>query len=169
MATLMFSFSFAFAFIDPLIPRIFNVVVFFGILFFLLRKPVKDFFADRFQRIRSALTRAAKEKEDAEASIKAIDARLAQLDSEIARIHADAKAEAAAEQERLEAQTQAEIAKIKEIATREIDAARQNALIELRQFTAASAVTLAEQLIRRELTPQDDAALLQRASQGMKM
>ncbi|HEX4951208.1 MAG TPA: ATP synthase F0 subunit B [Blastocatellia bacterium] len=168
MLTLL-SFVVPLTFINPLIPRAVNVAIFFGILYFLLRKPTREFFAERFARIRAALERAAKEKAEAQARIRMIDERLAQLDSEVARIKETSQQEAAAERARLQAQTQAEIEKIRETARREIEAAKQTALVELRQFTAANTVALAEQIIRRELTPTDDAALLERASNGFKM
>ena len=154
--------------INPLISRAFNVAVFFGILYFLLRKPVRQFFVERFARIRATLERAAREKEEAQARIRAIDARLAQLDSEVAKIKETSRQEVAAETERLRAQTQADLEKIRDTARRETEAAKQVALVELRQFAAANAVTRAEQIIRRELTPADDAALLERASNGFK-
>lgn len=168
MTLIFFSLITPFALINPLIPRAFNVAIFFGILYFLLRKPVRQFFADRFRHIRSVLERAAREREEAQARIRAIDARLAQLDSEVAKIKETARREVAAETERLQTQTQADIEKIRDTARREIEAAKQTALVELRQFTAAKAVTQAEQIIRRELTPADDAALLQRASSGFE-
>lgn len=169
MTSQLFSFVTPLLLINPLIPRAVNVAIFFTILYLLLRKPTREFFAARFQKIRAALDRAAREKAEAQARIKAIDERLAQLDQETARIKDTARQEAAAETERLKAQTQAEIEKIRDTARREIEAAKQTALVELRQFTATNAVTLAEQMIRRELTPADDAALLQRASNEFKM
>lgn len=169
ITTHLFSLFAPLALINPLIPRAFNVAIFFGILYVLLRKPARDFFAERFARIRSLLDRAAKEKAEAQARLRTIDERLAQLDSEVARIKETSRQEAAAERARLQAQTQAEIEKIRDTARREIEAAKQTALVELRQYTAANTVTLAEQIIRRELTPTDDAALLQRASSGFKM
>ena len=167
--TQLFSAPLTFILAENMVARWFNVIVFFGLLFFLLRKPTRDFFADRFARLRSSLERAAKEKEEAQARIQAIDARLAQLDSETAKIKETAKAEAAAETERLQLQTQADVEKIRATARREIDAATQTAMIELRQFTAGNAVNLAEKIIRQELTQADDAALLQRASSEIKM
>ena len=148
--------------------RWFNVIVFFGILFILLRKPVRTFFTERFAQIRASLERAANEKAEAQSRIQAIDLRLANLDAEAAKIKVTAKQESAAETERLRTQTNAEIEKIKETAHREIESAKQVALVELRQYTAASAVTMAEQLIRQELSSDDDAALLQRAGAEMK-
>ena len=75
----------------------------------------------------------------------------------------------AVDTERLQVQTQADVEKIRATARREIDAATQTAMIELRQFTAGNAVNLAEKIIRQELTTADDAALLQRASSEIKM
>lgn len=164
-----FSLAAPLALINPLIPRTINVVIFFGFLYFLLRKPVRDFFTERLARIRSSLEKAAREKDEAQERIKTIDARLAQLDSEVARIKETAREEAVAERERTAAQTQMEIEKIRETVKREIEAAKQSALIELRQQTATNAITMAEQIIRREMTPADDAALLQRASSELKM
>lgn len=155
--------------INPLIPRTFNVAVFFGVLYFLLRKPTRAFFAERFQSIRASLERAAREKEEAQTRLRAIDARLAQLDSETAKIKETARQEAAAENQRLSAQTQTEVEKFQDTTRREIEAAKQTALVELRQFAATNAVTRAEQIIRQELTPADDADLLQRASSEYKM
>lgn len=169
MTEQLFSLVAPLTFINPLIPRAVNVAIFFGILYFLLRKPTREFFAQRFAQIRSLLERAAKERAEAQARIKAIDERLAQLDSEVAKIKETARQEAAAESERLKTQTQSEIEKIRDTARREIEAAKQTALVELRQFTAANTVSLAEQIIRRELTPADDAALLERASREFKM
>jgi F-type H+-transporting ATPase subunit b len=148
--------------------RWFNVIVFFGILFMLLRKPTRTFFTERFAQIRASLEKAAKEKAEAQSHIQSIDARLASLDAEAVKIKETAKQESAAEVERLKAQTNAEIEKIKETAHREIESAKQIALVELRQYTAASAVSMAEQLIRKELSSDDDAALLQRAGAEMK-
>lgn len=164
-----FALGISLLFINPLIPRTFNVIIFFGILYFLLRKPTRDFFAERFARIRSLLERAAQEKAEAQARLKTIDDRLAQLDLEATHIQETSRQEAAAETERMKAQTQAEIEKIRDTARREIEAAKQIALSELRQQTATHTVALAEQIIRRELNPTDDAALLERASNGFKM
>ena len=165
----LFSFVAPLTFINPLIPRAFNVAIFFGVLYFLLRKPAREFFAERYARIRSVLARAAQEKAEAQARIKTIDERLAQLDSEVVRIKEASRQEAAAEAERLKAQTQAEVEKIRDTARREIEAAKQTALVELRQYTATNTVALAEQIIRRELSPADDTALLQRASSEFTM
>jgi F0F1-type ATP synthase membrane subunit b/b' len=52
-------------------------------------------------------------------------------------------------------------------AGREIEAAKQIALADLREFAATKSVELAEQTIRRELTPEDDARLLSRLGEEL--
>lgn len=153
--------------INPAIPKAVNLVIFFTILYFLIRKPTREFFTERYNQIRSSIDRAAREKAEAEAKMKELDARMNRLDADIAEIKAQAGREAEAERERITAAAQAEAEKFRATAKREIESAKQNALIELRAYAAEQAVTLAEQVIRRELKPEDDANLLQRASVAM--
>jgi F-type H+-transporting ATPase subunit b len=155
------------ALLNPAIPKAVNLVIFFTILYFLLRKPTRDFFRERYNEIRAGLDRAAREKAEAEAKMRELDARLSRLDADIAEIKEQARREAEAERERIAAAARAEAEKLHATARREIEAAKQTALVELRRHAAEQAVALAEQAIRRELTPADDARLLDRASAAM--
>ena len=145
-----------------------NLIIFFGLLAYLLRKPVAEFFQTRFAEIRATLDRAAREKEAATAKLQELDARMQRLDAEMAEIRAQSEHESAAESERIAAAAQADAEKLRLVAQREINSAKQSALVELRQFAAAQSVELAEQLIRRELTPEDDARLVRQVSQEMQ-
>ena len=58
--------------------------------------------------------------------------------------------------------TETEIAKLGEQAQREIANAAKTAKHELRQYTAEQSVRLAEDIIRREMKPEDDARLISR-------
>ena len=51
--------------------------------------------------------------------------------------------------------------KLREQARREIESAVKVARAELRSFAAEQSVRLAEEMIRRELRPEDDARLVQ--------
>jgi F0F1-type ATP synthase membrane subunit b/b' len=148
--------------IHPGIPKGVNLAIFITILYLLLRKPAREFFARRFASVREMLEKAAREKKEAETKMAEIDARLNHLDAEVAGIKAQAEREAAAERERMEAEAKKDIERIRLSAQREIEATKQVALADLREFAAVKAVDLAEQMIRRELTPDDDAKLLQR-------
>ncbi|HWQ34585.1 MAG TPA: ATP synthase F0 subunit B [Blastocatellia bacterium] len=157
----------ALALVSPAIANIaktVNLIIFLGALYFLLRKPMREFFRQRYTEIRASLERAAREKETASARLAEIDARLNKLDAEIADIRTQAEREAAAERERIETQARQEAEKLRAMAQREIESAKNSALAELQQFTATQAVELAEKIIRRELTPDDDARLVGRIS-----
>jgi F-type H+-transporting ATPase subunit b len=153
--------------LHPAIPKAVNLALFIGVLYYLLRKPVREFFTTRLAEVRITLDRAAKEKAGAEAKLNELNARLSRLDAEVAEIRSQAEREAQAERARLEAEAKADAEKLRLMAQREIEGAKQAALLRLRQYAAEQAVALAEQLIRRELTPQDDARLLQRVSEEL--
>ena len=144
-----------------------NLVIFLGLLYFLLRKPAREFFATRLAEVRATLQQAAKEKEAATAKMAELDARLSRLDTELAEIKSQAERESAAERERLQAEAQRDAEKIRVTSHREIESAKQIAMSELREFAATKAVDLAEQMIRRELKPEDDARLLARMGEEM--
>ncbi len=153
--------------LHPAIPKAVNLALFLTVLYLLVRKPARAFFAERLATVRATLDRAAKEKAEAETKINELNTRLSKLDAEVAEIRAQAQREAEAESLRLKAEAQADADKLRATAKREIEGAKQAALVQLREFTADKAVELAEQLIRRELTPQDDAKLLQRVSEEL--
>jgi F0F1-type ATP synthase membrane subunit b/b' len=148
--------------LHPGIPKAINLAIFITVLYLLLRKPAREFFARRFASVREMLEKAAREKKEAEAKMAEIDARLNHLDAEVAGIKAQAEREAAAERARMETEAKKDIERIRLSAQREIESAKQVAMADLRDFAAVKAVDLAEQMIRRELTPEDDAKLLQR-------
>jgi F-type H+-transporting ATPase subunit b len=156
---------------SPVIPQIaktVNLIIFLAALYFLLRKPTREFFTQRYAEIRASLERAAKEKEAAATRLSEIDARMNRLDAEIADIRTQAEKEAVAERERIEAQARQDAEKLRATAQREIESAKNAALDELQKFTAAQAVALAEQILRRELTADDDARLVSRLSQEIR-
>lgn len=146
--------------LNPAIPKAVNLLIFAGVMYYLLRKPTRDFFSARLRDVRTTLDRAARDREEATRKLSEIDQRLGRLDAELAEIKAQAEIEAKAEQARLEADARADAERLKMVAQREIEAAKQTALAELRQFTAEKSVDLAEQIIRRELTVNDDQRLV---------
>ena len=151
----------------PIISKTFNLAIFLGFLYLVLRKPTREFFAARFAQVRATLEHAAREKQAATAKMAELDARLNRLDAELKNISTQTQHEAVAERARIEAETQQDIEKIGQTARREIDAAKQLALDNLREFAATKAVDLAEQMIRRELRPEDDARLIARVGEEL--
>ncbi|HKQ76681.1 MAG TPA: ATP synthase F0 subunit B [Blastocatellia bacterium] len=148
-------------------PKLINLVIFLTVLYLLLRKPAREFFRQRLASVRESLDRAAREKQSATTKMAELDSRLNRLDAELQEIKAQSNREAAAERGRMETETRKDIEKIRETAGREIEAAKQVAMADLREFAATKAVDLAEQMIRREMTPADDAKLVARVGEEM--
>jgi F0F1-type ATP synthase membrane subunit b/b' len=150
-----------------MISKAVNLIIFLGLLYFLVRKPARRFFTTRLAEVRATLQQAAKEKEAAAAKMADLDARLGRLDTELAEIKSQSQREAEAERERLQAEAERDAEKIRATAKREIESAKQIAMSELREFAATQAVDLAEQMIRRDLKPEDDARLVARMGEEM--
>lgn len=143
----------------PTIAKLFNLLLFVGVMFYFLRRPIKEAFRARQQSIRDELMRAEEERAAAEARLEEVEGRLARLDTEVEAIRAQAQREAAEERARIERATEEEMRKIREQARREIESAAKAARSGLRAFTAEQSVQLAEQMIRRDIRPEDDANL----------
>jgi F-type H+-transporting ATPase subunit b len=148
-------------------PKLVNLVIFLTILYLLLRKPTREFFRQRLASVRETLDRAAREKRAATSKMTELDTRLNRLDADLRDIGTQSDREAAAERARMEAEAKRDVEKIREMATREVEAAKQVALADLRAFAATTAVDLAEQIIRREMTPADDAKLVARVGEEL--
>ena len=153
--------------VHPAIAKAVNLALFLGVLYYLLRKPTREFFANRLQSVRAMLQHAAREKEAAMAKMAELDVRLNRLDEELGGIKLQTEQEVAAERARIVLETEQEIEKIKSAAKRDIESAKRIAMADLREFAATKAVDLAEQMIRRELKPEDDAKLLNRMVDAM--
>jgi ATP synthase F0 subunit b len=143
----------------PTIAKLVNLLLFVGLMFYFLRRPIIGSFRGRQESIRSELMHAEEERAAAEARLEEVKSRLANLDVEVEAIKANAQKEAAEERARVERATEAEIRKIREQARREIESAGKAARAELRAFTAEQSVKLAEEMIRRDIRPEDDAHL----------
>jgi F-type H+-transporting ATPase subunit b len=144
----------------PTLARLINLLLFVGLMYFLLRRPIGEAFRARQEGIRRDLLRAEEERRAAVAKLEEVEGRLARLDAEVGAIREQARREAAEERERIERATEEEVRKIREQARREIESAAKAARAELRAYTAEQSVRLAEELIRSEISPEDDEHLV---------
>jgi F0F1-type ATP synthase membrane subunit b/b' len=140
--------------------RIINLLLFVGLMVYFLRRPVGESLRARREGIRRDLMRAQEERNAALAKLEEVDARLTKLDAEVEAIRVQAEREAAEERARIERATEEDARKLREQAQREIESASKTARIELRRFAAEESVRLAEELIRRDMRPEDDARLV---------
>jgi len=137
-----------------------NLIIFVGLFIYILRRPVSEAMRSRREGIRRDLMRAQEERNAALAKLEEVETRLARLDAEVASIHEQSQKEAAEERERIRRSTEEETQKLREQARREIESAGKAARQELREFAAGQSVRLAEEMIRRDIKPEDDARLV---------
>jgi len=141
-----------------------NLFIFVALLVYILVRKAKlgDAFRARRESIKAELEKARAERDAALAKLKEVEERLSGLDNQVATIKEKSKTEAAAERERIARSTEAEIAKLTAQGQRDIENAAKTAKKDLRRFTAEQSVRLAEDMIKRDIRPDDDARLINR-------
>jgi ATP synthase F0 subunit b len=137
-----------------------NLLIFVGLFIYILRRPVSEAMRARREGIRRDLMRAQEERNAALAKLEEVETRLARLDAEVASVRQQSEREATEERERIRKSTEEETRKLREQAQREIESAGKAARQELREFAAEQSVRLAEDMIRRDIKPEDDARLV---------
>lgn len=135
-------------------------LVVFGGAGYLIAKKAPAYFRSRQQTIIASITESTRIKDEADRRLKEAEAKLARLDQELAELRAAAQREWAAEAERIRAAAREEARKVERAAQAEMEAAERAARIELRAMAARLAVERAEAMIRQQMTPQTEAALL---------
>ena len=138
-----------------------NFAILAGALGYLAVKKGGPWLAARSLAIRKGIAEAQEIRADAEARAAAVDRTLANVEAEIEALRGHAREEQAAEAERIRQQTASDLLRIQEHATSEIDAAGKGARLELKRYAAQLAVDLAEQKIRRQMTPALQSVLVE--------
>jgi F-type H+-transporting ATPase subunit b len=153
---------------DPLLKwKIANFVMLVAGLGYLIGKMAPPFFAGRTAEIQKGLADAATMQKESEAKVASIEARLKNLEGEIASIRSSAAAEMAAEEARVRKEGEEAIAKMKHHTAVEIEAATKQAQAELRQYAAKLALETAEGQLRGRLNSQVDAGLINGFLKGL--
>ncbi len=127
---------------------------------YLIGKSAPQFFRDRTASIQKDMEESAKVASDAEARAKAVEAKISRLGEELERMKADARADMARENERLQKDTAKLIERVWQRAENEVESAAKVARLELKQYAAQLAVDLAEQRIRTRLNPETQGKLI---------
>ncbi|MBN2431556.1 MAG: ATP synthase F0 subunit B [Acidobacteria bacterium] len=141
------------------IGKAFNLVVIIGILVYFLRKPIGHFFARRSADIQRRIREAEQARDAAQARLADIQARLEKLDTEMDEIRRQAEADARVEREKILTQTEKDVVKMRQRARNEIESLKMQTIRELREYTAAKVVEMAGDVLRRELTTEDEERL----------
>jgi F-type H+-transporting ATPase subunit b len=135
--------------------KVINFVILAGILGFLLRKPLKDFFAQRSATLKRELEEGRKALEASQAQMRAVEEKLRHLEEEIRALGASATQEIDSERQRLRQEAAREAERILESARVRLAAETRSVQLELKAFAAQEALRMAERMLRERL---DDAA-----------
>jgi F-type H+-transporting ATPase subunit b len=138
-----------------------NFVVLVVGLGYLAKKYGGPFFASRSESIRRAMAEGAAARREAEEKAAAIEARLANLETDIANLREESAREIKANSERIAQEAAAALAKVEASLYRDIDEATKAAAFELKRHAARLAMDLAEQKVRARLNPQTEDSLVQ--------
>jgi F-type H+-transporting ATPase subunit b len=119
---------------------------------YMIGKVAPALFEQRKQAIGKAMFEAAAAVRDAQVRASEIETRFTALQSEIAEIRRNAKAEMSAESDRISRETEHRMKRIQDQAAQEIALIARAGRDELRKYSAQLAVDLAEQQLRSRLT-----------------
>jgi len=117
----------------------------------------------REERIRRDIADAEAARTRAEATLKEYNTQLAAAETRVRDMLAKATAEGETIAAGIRTRAQQEAEDTKQRATRDIEAARDQAVAELHQQAAVLATTVAEKILRRNLNPEDQRDLVDRS------
>ena len=143
-----------------LLGRVVNFLVLAGGLGFLLFKPLRAFLAQQGKNVATALSAAEEARLEAGRKYESARGKLADLDREAHALRDGAAEEAGRERQRIAGLAAAEAEKVKRMTAEEVELQRRAALKELRAHAAERLVSLAEERLRRSLTAEDQARLV---------
>ena len=139
-------------------------LVIFGLVVFILGKfawgPLLSALQERENFIASALSTAARDREEAAARLREYTERLTAARGEATAIVDESRRDAEVVKRRIEEETHAEAGRILERAKREIGIAKDTALKELYSASAQLSTELASKVLQREINPQDHERLI---------
>jgi len=132
-----------------------NLILLVGVLFFLARKPVATFLADRRSGIETDLKNADQLLRDAEGRLAEWNTRAARLESEVGEIKRAARAAAEQEGARIVADARASAERIRRDAASAVERESARARTRLRAETAELAVASAESILKEQVQAAD--------------
>jgi F-type H+-transporting ATPase subunit b len=140
--------------------RLLNFSIVVAILVYFLKKPIRNALSGRRDDIEKALAEAKKVKEEAEAKFAEYDKKLAQATQEIENISASIRKEAELEKQKIIDNAREQAAKIEQDAEKAAALEVAKARLILQQEAVQLAVGVAEDLLKKNFTKDDDSRLI---------
>ena len=140
--------------------KVLNFAVLGIFLFFIAKKPVKEFFTSRIKGIEKELADLEQKKEEAEKKVVEFETKLKDLDGESKKIVETYIQQGKEAKQRILAQAEEEVAKLEDMAKRSIDLEFKTAKAELKKEIVEKAIVEAEKLIQSSISADDQARLV---------
>ena len=140
--------------------RVANFAVLLFILYKLMWKKMKTFFAGRREGIKASLEEAEVVKAEAEKKFKEYDIKLKKAEEEIQSISEMIKAQGEEEKKRIIADAERSAVKMKEDAKARMDQELKKARNELRLEASELAVQMAEDILKKKVTKEDHESMV---------
>ena len=136
-----------------------NFVIFVGLLVYFIRRPLKDFLANRRLTISQQLDESRDMMAAAQTRYSEIDERLAAFGDELEEMLQQVRQECATERQRAIVNAERAAVALEEAAHRGVDKELDKAKHDLRTETVELAMDLAEQVLRSQVTAEDHRRL----------
>ncbi len=148
--------------IPGLLTQLVSFLVFFGLLYLILYKPVTRMLDGRSQRIRESLEAADRAQQQAASSAEQVERELAAARQQGQDLIAEARTAAGRFRSQEEERTREEMAAMLERARAEIERERDAAVEQVRRQFADLAITAAERVVERSLDRDAHSELIDR-------
>jgi F-type H+-transporting ATPase subunit b len=148
--------------------KLLNFALLVGALVYFLKSPIAAHLAGRITQIRQDLVTAADLKKTASAQLAEIQQKVAALPAELEALRRQGAEDVKAERARIAAAAENERVRLLDQTRREIDMRLRVAKRELTEHAAQLAVQVAEQRIKRVITPDDQIRLVDRYATQLK-
>jgi F-type H+-transporting ATPase subunit b len=140
--------------------KLLNVLIFCGLLFWVLKGVLGAAFKARANEIEAKLAQSEKDRAEGEAQVRELEAKMAGLQAELGGIMTKAEADAEAEKQRILEAARLEAEQILSTARSEIEYQRRLAETELRELIANLAVEGAEKRIQQQMQGENVARVM---------
>ncbi|MDP9360492.1 MAG: ATP synthase F0 subunit B [Acidobacteriota bacterium] len=141
--------------------KLVNMLLFLGVLGWLIGGPAKKALAERRLQIQAEAEEARSRRAKADQLATDIQARLTQIENDVLAIHERAQAEGERQKRELIAAAEAEAQKILQSARNEVENRLKHARHELTEYAGELATQRAEQILREKVTDQDRKRLFE--------
>jgi F-type H+-transporting ATPase subunit b len=140
--------------------RAVNFILLAGLLYYLLKKPIRNFLDQRQQGVREALEEAQRARQEAEARYKEMERKLAQASKEMEELKGMLVEQGRVEKEKILTNARREAEKIRRQAELAVEQELKKAQQFLREEAVELATQLAEALLKERIESKDHERLI---------